>query len=233
MIRTLSSAPLFDGTWHQVSCLYDATLYRDDTAERVGIVLPPALNRAVPQRQAEFVAGRYCAGIALAHLHAGTAEIGIGANRQPLWPRGIVGSITHTRGYASAALARTDTVRALGIDTEQQIQPGTAAHVSQQILAPNEASGARHGTFASTEQFLTLVFSAKESLFKCLFPLTYNSFGFHAAYISPAATDARGAGVFHFELLENLNAEFRRGFSGYGQYVLQGMAVHTAVSIAA
>ncbi|OGT70599.1 MAG: hypothetical protein A3H44_09485 [Gammaproteobacteria bacterium RIFCSPLOWO2_02_FULL_57_10] len=83
--------------------------------------------------------------------------------------------------------------------------------------------------FDSPLHYLTLVFSAKESLFKCLFPLVNRFFDFHAAVITPLSSGSTGDGEFRFELLEDLDGEFRTGYRGHGRYAILATHVHTAV----
>jgi 4'-phosphopantetheinyl transferase EntD len=92
-------------------------------------------------------------------------------DRAPIWPDGVVGSITHTGDFAAAAVAWAADIAALGIDSEQIIDPAAALDIAD-ICMVDEATlfKAAHGR--SFCEFCTLVFSAKESVFKCLFPLT-------------------------------------------------------------
>lgn len=230
MIIRLTPPLLADSDCHQVSCQFDDALLREDTADQLGLTLPATLDRAVQKRKAEFLAGRYCARAALAQ-HDGSAavDIGIGTNREPLWPPGFVGSITHTQGYASAIVARQAQVRALGLDSEAWIDTQKVASVSPQILTPRDSHGEQVHLFDSPSHYLTLVFSAKESLFKCLFPLVNRFFDFQAATISPLPSGSPSAGTFRFELLEDLSAEFCAGYSGYGSYALDTDCAHTAI----
>ncbi len=141
----------------------------------LGIPLPPELARAVEKRRADYTAGRYCATRALAALGLpGGTRVGRGADGAPLWPEGIVGSITHTAGFAWAAAARATDVTAVGIDSEQVMSPELRCEVEGEILGPAE-SALRAGSAAARqalnhEEYVTLVFSAKESLLKCLYP---------------------------------------------------------------
>jgi enterobactin synthetase component D len=244
MIRPTAPVLQIDRNCRQASCYFDRSLLRDETASRLGITMPVSLNSAVQKRKAEFIAGRVCAHTALAQLGAdfchpdGDATddhrtIGIGAHRQPLWPPGFVGSITHTENYASALVARSNEVRAIGIDSEQWISPETLESVSQQILADIERPADHLAMFHSPIRYLTLVFSAKESLFKCLFPLTNTYFDFKAAAITPLASGAATGGKFRFELLEDLNTEFQAGYSGFGSYSICSDSVHTAIILKA
>ena len=61
-----------------------------------------AVAGAVHKRQAEFAAGRTCARRAMAKLGVSIPALLLGANREPVWPRGIVESITHCSGYSAA-----------------------------------------------------------------------------------------------------------------------------------
>ncbi|MFL5884840.1 MAG: 4'-phosphopantetheinyl transferase, partial [Thermoleophilaceae bacterium] len=72
--------------------------------------------RAVAKRRNEFVTGRALARRALSTLGVAPVAIGRGARGQPLWPGGIVGSITHCRGYRACAVARFDEIASVGID---------------------------------------------------------------------------------------------------------------------
>jgi 4'-phosphopantetheinyl transferase EntD len=133
--------------------------------------LPQALQRATQNRQREFLAGRWCAEQALQCLGSGSTHVAMAEDRAPIWPDGVVGSITHTGDFAAAAVAWAADVAALGIDSEQIIDPAAARDVAD-ICMVDEATlfKAAHGR--SFCEFCTLVFSAKESVFKCLFPLT-------------------------------------------------------------
>lgn len=227
----LATAPLqLNSDCRQISCQFDKNLFQEQTAGELGLTLPTVLNSAVQKRKAEFIAGRYCARLALAQLGGNVdAPIGVGASRQPVWPEGFVGSITHTDGYASAMVARCDKVRAVGIDSEMWIEPGSLEDSCRQILTTGEIRPDNLHLFDSPLHYLTLVFSAKESLFKCLFPLVNRFFDFHAAVVIPQPSRSTTDGEFRFELLEDLNSEFRTGYSGHGRYSIGTDCVHTAV----
>jgi 4'-phosphopantetheinyl transferase EntD len=65
-----------------------------------------ALGRVSAIRRHEFTQARRCAHRALIELGFPAAPIVRGAHHEPIWPNGIVGSITHCRGYIAAAVAR-------------------------------------------------------------------------------------------------------------------------------
>jgi 4'-phosphopantetheinyl transferase EntD len=127
-----------------------------------------AVRRAVPSRQREFAAGRTCARRALESLGVPAGAIPVGPHRAPVWPDGVVGSITHCKGFTGAVVALASCVRSVGFDAEpaQALQPDlhrlicTPEEVAWLVSAPN-----RRGDWGK------LIFSAKESVHKCLYPL--------------------------------------------------------------
>ena len=64
-----------------------------------------AIERAVDKRRAEFTRGRACAREALSELGVPPQPIPVGTHRQPVWPLGVVGSITHCKGLVVAVAA--------------------------------------------------------------------------------------------------------------------------------
>lgn len=126
------------------------------------------IRHAVEKRRREFRAGRACARLALAALGIHDVPIPSGPRREPLWPPGIVGSITHCRGYVAAAVVSSDHLMALGIDAEERGAVGS--DLESLLCTPVEAQ--RHGA-CEQASWRTLLFSAKESVFKALYPLRH------------------------------------------------------------
>lgn len=211
----------------QASCRFDSAAYDSSQAQQFGIVLPERLSTAVTKRKAEFLAGRYCVQLALKDMGwAGETRIDIGEKRAPHWPPGLIGSITHSKGFASAAVASTKQVQGVGIDSERLIAETTATNVASHILTSSETYEVNHSLVESARHYLTLVFSAKESIFKCLYPQVQQYFDFRDAEIF---LDASKPGRFSFRLRKMLTAEYHEGYRGYGHYAVEGDFVHTAV----
>jgi len=77
-----------------------------------------SLGRVVNRRRIEFATGRYCAKKAISWLGVTPSAIVIGDGREPVWPSGIVGSITHCSGYCAAVAAKSSQVLSIGIDAD-------------------------------------------------------------------------------------------------------------------
>jgi 4'-phosphopantetheinyl transferase EntD len=151
--------------------------------------------RAVDKRRREFATVRHCARRALAALGHPPVALLPGRRGAPLWPDGIVGSMTHCDGYRAAALARADKVHAVGIDAEPDgpLPDG----VLDLIARPDETThladlrrrdGDRGGT--GPEHWERLLFSCKETVFKVWYPLTHRELDFHEASIRLDPRDA-------------------------------------------
>ncbi len=129
-----------------------------------------AIAHAVVERQREFAGGRSAAAQAQRKLGLSPKPVLMGQDRAPLWPQGLVGSISHCNGLCLAAVARQEAIAALGIDLERD-QP-LAADLLPVVLRPEEAGLPS-----------ALVFSAKEALFKALYPIVQSYFDFSAASV--------------------------------------------------
>lgn len=141
--------------------MWDAPLHPDEV---------DGLVHAVPHRRREFAAGRACARSALRQLGLARHPVRRGPDRAPQWPTGIVGSITHCAGYCVAAVAPQALVRALGIDAEEATPlVGVEADL---IYTPSELASANNVSLPAALPVAKLIFSAKESFYKCYYPLT-------------------------------------------------------------
>ncbi|WP_066016658.1 4'-phosphopantetheinyl transferase family protein [Endozoicomonas atrinae] len=181
---------------------------------RFGIALPKSLMSARTKRQVEYLAGRYCATKSLEQFDQKHGSIGINDDGSPDWPVGFTGSITHSKGLAIAALASGSKVRLLGLDAEQWVSAVRAEKLSRAILLDREESFL-HDQSLPLDWFFTLVFSAKESLYKLLRSETGRYFGFHSACITSLDSEKRS---FTLMLTESLSSEFSEGYTFHGKY---------------
>ncbi|RKT56451.1 4'-phosphopantetheinyl transferase family protein [Saccharothrix australiensis] len=138
---------------------------------------------AVDKRRKEFTTGRHCARAALGRLGIPPVPLLAGPRREPTWPDGVVGSITHCKGYRAAAVGRTDRVWTIGIDAEPN-EP-TPPGVLEAIALPSElemVSALREA--GDKVAWDRLLFSAKETVYKAWFPLARTWLGFEDAELT-------------------------------------------------
>ena len=155
--------------------------------------------RAVEGRRREFVTARRCAREALAALGHPPAPIRSGPKREPCWPAGVAGAITHCAGYRAAAVAPLGVVAGLGIDAEPHgpLPDG----VLEAVTVPGEPEMlAALAARAPGTHWGRVLFSAKESVYKAWYPLARRWLGFEDARLS-FDTDTGTAGTFRAEIL--------------------------------
>jgi 4'-phosphopantetheinyl transferase EntD len=130
--------------------------------------------RAVEKRRQDFQNGRLAAGRCLLELGEPRTPIRSGSDRAPVWPPGILGSITHSGGMALAAAARRSDWSAIGLDLEH------LSGVRRLAIADRIADPTERAWIGTSRRRLMAVFSAKEAIFKALYPAHQAWFGFEA-----------------------------------------------------
>jgi enterobactin synthetase component D / holo-[acyl-carrier protein] synthase len=188
-----------------------------------------AVGRPVEKRRREFTTARACARQALAQLGLAPVPIVNGPKGEPLWPPGVVGSVTHCEGYRGVALAHASAIATIGIDAEPHLAlpEGVLDTIAdeQEQRALRELHREHQGM-----HWDRLLFSAKESVYKAWFPLTQRWLGFEDAQLSidPAS------GTFEARLLvagPDIAGRPLTGFSG--RWVIEEGLILTAIVRAA
>lgn len=187
----------------------------------------PLVARAVEKRRSEFTTVRTCARIALGELGIAPVAVLSGPKREPLWPAGIVGSLTHCDGYRAAAVARSGEVASIGIDAEPHLA------LPDGILPRVSLPGERHHLrgLPPGVHWDRLLFSAKESVYKTWFPLARTWLGFEEARLEfrPGPDPVRG------EFVATLLAEGMPGSVDtlHGRYAVGEGLLVTAITLPA
>lgn len=189
--------------------------------------------RSVDKRKSEYLAVRHCAFEALTkcapYLNHPITILN-DQNRAPVWPKGIVGSMTHTFEHCSAIVDLESRTLGVGIDSERVLEPSKAKDLSKYIVTVHEQNDYLvSGIALDFHEYLTLVFSAKESLFKALNPIVRKMFDFMDARILDISLLNRS---FSYELLKDLNAIFKKGYYGRGEFRYDDIGFHTYIKIA-
>jgi len=178
-----------------------------------------SIRNAVLKRRREFAAGRNCARRALAVLGLQNRPLRVGTDREVLWPDGIVGSISHCDDLCAVAVTRCERAAGIGLDVERG-DPLESGLVSL-ICTPVEQ--------ARLKAWSKLVFVAKESVYKCVFPLLRTFLDFHDVEIdlSPEA-GAFEAVIRHPCAAKLADARLRGRFAVAGDHVACGVSLPPA-----
>lgn len=198
-----------------VSLRFDKRQLTAHDFSRCDIPAPESVQRAASKRQTEYLAGRLCARQALWRL-TGTAQVpAVADSRAPVWPVGVVGSITHGGDLAAALVASASHYHGIGLDAEEILAVSRAERLASQILTPNERDWLAILPSAQRGLFVTLVFSLKESLFKALFPLVGVRFYFQDAELVAWDGETQQVSV---QLLKPLASDWPAGRRLNGHY---------------
>jgi enterobactin synthetase component D len=184
---------------------FDARSFSLSAFAHAGLELPSSIARSVTKRQREFYFGRLCAREAMKRLGAGVADVHIGAHREPVWPAGLVGSISHTRNSAAAVAASARQCAGIGIDLELLIELDQVSSILPIVAGVDEVAVVSSATTHDAAQALTLIFSVKEAFFKASYEAVSYFFDFSVA--SVVEVDANAKVVFLM-----LNSALERGF---------------------
>lgn len=141
------------------------------SAERI------AIENSVPGRAREFAAGRQAARQALARMGFDEVTVLRSPERHPIWPNGVIGSISHSRDVAGAAVTQDNRLIGLGFDIEQQTvaRPGD---IVSQVMTVDEIGRLGCRDEKQLGSHLAMVVSCKESAYKAVNPVIGEYFDF-------------------------------------------------------
>lgn len=186
--------------------------------------LPPRFASFHRKRRHEYLAGRYCASQALTIMSAHRQILikdkilTVGENRVPVWPDGVRGSISHSDDLVGAVVGSAEQLLGVGLDFERLMTDERAQRLARRIATAKEW---RKCQDLACENYplgfwLTLTFSAKESLYKAIYPIHRQFVGFQEVELTDLnlSADKQGAdganvakeGTFGYEFLTALKA---------------------------
>ncbi len=215
------SPPLFSKDIYQISAFFNATqILKNIEEEKYPFKLK---NKFSNERKAEFIAGRYCALKILNSIGIISNDIFSNEDGTPNWPPDILGSITHTKNYVSVSISNNSKLLGLGRDSEFVFPKTINKEVGFTIVTKDEWNYSKGFT---KEEFNTFVYSAKESLFKALYPITKTFIDFNEVKI-----DGLDDKYFKIKLKKPLSRFIAAGQTFKGSYYFEKDLVHTGVDI--
>ncbi len=176
----------------------------------------PIVETHHPERQKEIIFSRLMAHKILnEHFSLNIFDWTNVQDRKTIFPEGIVGSITH--GKEDLLVAISYSLQGIGVDLENvsrmKMNTERIVRTADDLLTcPGLTS----------QMLLTLIFSAKESLYKAINPTVNEFFGFDAAYVDRINVED---GSFVINLYRNFNKpisslSFKGKFKFFGDLCL-------------
>lgn len=207
------------------SAIFTAEMDPRNACEALHPAEEAAVARAIDRRRREFSAGRQCARRAMADLGEPPAPIPQGPDRAPVWPEGLVGSISHAETWCAAAVARiADGVRGIGLDIEpaEPIDEG----LLRIICVPEERAFIAAQPEERRGLIARLFFSAKEAAYKCQYCVSRTMLSYHAMRIHVDLAARQFVAVFQVAA-----GPFRPGDELRGRLLIEGGHMVTAVTL--
>jgi 4'-phosphopantetheinyl transferase EntD len=137
----------------------------------------PAIARARDRRAHEFATGRRLVRCAMDDLGVAACAVPRAEDRSPIWPAGLMGSITHANDLAIAAVARAGDFRGVGIDLEEP------ERITEPLFGKLFTESERARLDGVDPRLPGLMFSAKEAGYKAVNPSVGKFIGFQEAEV--------------------------------------------------
>ena len=129
-------------------------------------------ERSEKKRLREFLAGRRLVDSLLQEMGTATMFPLAKSDRGlPIWPTGVVGSISHRHNWVVATAAIPSQSCLLGIDVESLFSHSQAEKIANRICTQNEKEKIFEESSEKFAEKVTFIFSAKESFYKGFFAL--------------------------------------------------------------
>jgi 4'-phosphopantetheinyl transferase EntD len=182
------------------------------------------------KRRADFATGRRCAIAALAKLGVVKGGLGRLPDGRASWPEGFVGSISHCDGLCLAAALRASEAATIGVDVERArpLPDGVLARIA-------DTSEARLSVEAgiAAEVAGSAIFSAKECVFKALYPLLKRYIAFDEVFVVFAPREGTFTAVPRSGLLcERVAGPLLGRVTFVGEHVVTALILAAATEIA-
>lgn len=183
------------------------------------------ISSAVDKRRREYVAGRTLARGLFCSLGCPEAPLVNDKDRAPIWPQGVVASISHTGGYCGVVAARASEYDALGLDVEQASP--LEERLLRAIIRDDERAWLDTLDVSKRLHVAKWIFSAKEAAYKAQYTLSREFLGFSAMSVR---IDER-SGTFTATFMRDAGVVFREGHELTGRIIVANGFVACGVSI--
>lgn len=159
---------------------FDAAFFDSGFFATYDIHCPDNIARAANKRQAEYFAGRWLAARVMEEFGIHNFKLSADTRGCPQWPDGLIGSLSHGDDHVQCCVGERKNFRAIGIDVQAPITQAAAEKLQMRILSSAERDRLAQSSLALSTG-VALCFSAKESLYKAVYPIVRRYFGYRSA----------------------------------------------------
>ncbi len=197
---------------------YNESIICQQTLACLSQPLPKFYFSSINKRRAEYLAGRISAADAISRLCGFWRTPETSSSGAPVWPEGLVGSISHSGSHVVSVVMRVEKgLSGIGVDLVEIITTDQIEWLMDAVLLPSEINRFVTNKTEWTKRVnCTLVFSLKESLFKALYPIVRKRFYFEAVTVLCCSL----GGVAHLHIIEDLSSAIQSGLRVIGHACL-------------
>lgn len=164
------------------SCLFTRPTINEPENKQLYPEEEKCISSARLKRRKEFTAGRQGARQLLRRYGINNFPLLQGDNREPIWPKGVIGSISHCDNFCVVITSKSTRIRGLGVDIEPY--DSLSRDVEDLICTMAEKKWIESMSMeAESVHWSKIIFSAKESSYKCIYPLVKKFVDFQEAEI--------------------------------------------------
>lgn len=159
-------------------CIKDFITYK--------IAPPYRFHYMSQKRLSEYFMARLCAKYALNKFnYYEPLKLHKSLTGRIIWPNNFIGSVSHTDNIAIACIARVEKYTHIGIDIEKIVDYKLFNQLKELVLLKDEIKliNSFANSNLSLEVLFTLIFSAKETLFKAISSIIDEKLDFHSAQV--------------------------------------------------
>lgn len=145
--------------------LYNSTCF---DIKYLDVDIPNRFDKVVRKRKTEFAVGRFLSTLLLEGYGVKTRAIDVGTGGEPIWPDNFIGSISHSEGVTICCVLRLSRFQYIGIDVELALNRKEYLVIANEVLRVEEFKFFEQCSIPN-EIITTIIFSAKEALFKAIY----------------------------------------------------------------
>lgn len=147
-----------------------------------------------------------------------------------IYKENLICSITHSDETASAIIVSKRKYLGVGIDSEKIIASALAIDIAYMILTEEERNyfNKEISHVMAFNRYVALLFSFKESVYKCYRPLVGSFFDFQSVTVTSINLETS---AISFKLNSDLSPVYMRGYDSWGMFQFIGGYVHTLTAI--
>lgn len=203
---------------------FSTSHYEDLLFDMLAIPFPEKLSVAVIKRKAEYLAARYAARQLLQSYGCDSVP-SLGPDRAPVWPSGWNGSISHSCECAIVIITPEHLGLTPGVDVE--FFPTEPLNETADIFTSSYEQTLLKASGVGYDIALLIAFSAKESLYKALYPKVGLFFSFDAASICQINPYIK---TVTLELRQTLSSDYIEGKKITCRYTMLDEGVVTIIA---